>query len=62
MHKDLGPIILRERIKLAGDFTEHLMLIHGLNKFQGIPLTNQILRGYNFRIYLNQKIPRIILF
>ena len=44
--KDLVTIISGELKKIAGGFMEYLLLVHRLNKFQGILLTQQILRGY----------------
>ena len=38
MYKDLATIFLRER-KIAGGFMEYLLLVHRLNVFQGILLT-----------------------
>ena len=45
-YKELGTIILREHKKIAGGFMEYLLLVHRPNKFQGVLLTQQILRGY----------------
>ena len=39
MYKEVGPIILRGRIKLAEVFTDYLLLVHRPNKFQVIPFT-----------------------